>query len=310
MAPTYVVGSRDRYPTAIAAPRFAEIFQLPVASLICILTKPAPARGALARGRASTRDEAAAAYAAHLAAEGLALVAPRCVPAIVSAYFAAARRSLDHAAPRKSCRSRRPDRSADHRARGMPLVFRLWRPGERTLQGKMAIRGASPAAPEAAPDLLFVPLGRLRPGGAPDRLWRRLLRPHLRGVAAPKRDLRRRRRLCEPGTAIPHESMTSARFVLTSRMIDCRAITVAHDERPTLSIAASAAANASMVACVSCSLATSSAAPGAQFCWTIAEVAAQPGASTSSSSMARTRPAALASPRRSATRFSPPARIA
>ena len=42
--------------------------------------------------------------------------------------------------------------------RGTPLVFRLWRPGEPTVEGKMGISEPRPAAAEVAPDLLFVPL--------------------------------------------------------------------------------------------------------------------------------------------------------
>ena len=37
-------------------------------------------------------------------------------------------------------------------------MFRLWRHGEPTVKGKMAIEEPLPEAPEAAPDLLFVPL--------------------------------------------------------------------------------------------------------------------------------------------------------
>jgi 5-formyltetrahydrofolate cyclo-ligase len=42
--------------------------------------------------------------------------------------------------------------------RGTPLVFRLWRPGEPTVKGKMAIKVPLAEAPEVLPDLLFVPL--------------------------------------------------------------------------------------------------------------------------------------------------------
>jgi hypothetical protein len=60
-APTYIVGSRDRYPTAIAAR----------ASQGCamFLAKSALRARALAR-RGETSIEAAAAYATYLAAEG------------------------------------------------------------------------------------------------------------------------------------------------------------------------------------------------------------------------------------------------
>ncbi len=43
-------------------------------------------------------------------------------------------------------------------ARGAPLVFRLWRPGDPTRQGRMNIPEPLPSAPAHDPDLLFVPL--------------------------------------------------------------------------------------------------------------------------------------------------------
>jgi 5-formyltetrahydrofolate cyclo-ligase len=43
-------------------------------------------------------------------------------------------------------------------ARGSPLVFRLWRPGEPTRAGPMSIREPIEDAPVVDPDLLFVPL--------------------------------------------------------------------------------------------------------------------------------------------------------
>jgi 5-formyltetrahydrofolate cyclo-ligase len=42
--------------------------------------------------------------------------------------------------------------------RGSPLAFRLWRPGEPTRAGAMAIREPLEEAPAVDPDLLFVPL--------------------------------------------------------------------------------------------------------------------------------------------------------
>jgi 5-formyltetrahydrofolate cyclo-ligase len=43
-------------------------------------------------------------------------------------------------------------------ARGTPLVFRRWRPGEPTVPGPMRIPEPPPEAPALDPDLLFVPL--------------------------------------------------------------------------------------------------------------------------------------------------------
>ena len=42
--------------------------------------------------------------------------------------------------------------------RGLPLVFRLWRPGDPTHPGLMSIAEPLEAAPVVEPDLLFVPL--------------------------------------------------------------------------------------------------------------------------------------------------------
>jgi 5-formyltetrahydrofolate cyclo-ligase len=42
--------------------------------------------------------------------------------------------------------------------RGLPLIFRLWRPGQPTHAGAMSIREPLEDAPVVEPDLLFVPL--------------------------------------------------------------------------------------------------------------------------------------------------------
>jgi len=187
------------------------------------LTKPALRAQALAR-RGETSVEAAAAYAAHLAAEGLALVM-RMRPGIVSAYF-----------PLAGEPSTLPllERLADTGVktalpvtgrRGTPLVFRLWRPGEPTLQGKMAIEEPLSAAPEAAPDLLFVPLAGFDRSG------------HRIGYGAGFYDrtlaeLRATKTICAAGVAyasqefpeVPHEEHDeSLDYVLTEReLISCR----------------------------------------------------------------------------------------
>ncbi|MBV9286471.1 MAG: 5-formyltetrahydrofolate cyclo-ligase [Hyphomicrobiales bacterium] len=43
-------------------------------------------------------------------------------------------------------------------SRGTRLIFRLWRPGEPTAAGPMAIREPLASAPQVEPDLLFTPL--------------------------------------------------------------------------------------------------------------------------------------------------------
>ncbi|MGH6936787.1 MAG: 5-formyltetrahydrofolate cyclo-ligase, partial [Methylocella sp.] len=95
------------------------------------LAKPALRAGALAR-RGETSTEAAAAYATHLAAEGLALVR-RLRPEIVSAYFPLAGEpsTLPLLEKLAGVKTALPVTGR----RGTPLVFRLWRPGEPTLQG-------------------------------------------------------------------------------------------------------------------------------------------------------------------------------
>jgi 5-formyltetrahydrofolate cyclo-ligase len=43
-------------------------------------------------------------------------------------------------------------------ARGLPLIFRAWQPGEPLVEAKMKIMEPPPEAKEVLPDLLFVPL--------------------------------------------------------------------------------------------------------------------------------------------------------
>jgi len=120
------------------------------------LSKPALRPRALA-WRGETSVEAAAAYTAHLAAEGLALVM-RLRPGIVAAYFPLAGESSILPLLEKLAGAGIKTALPATGRRGTPLVFRLWRPGEPTVKGKMAIEEPLPAAPEIAPDLLFVPL--------------------------------------------------------------------------------------------------------------------------------------------------------
>ena len=61
-------------------------------------------------------------------------------------------------------------------ARGAPLVFHRWRPGERLRPGHWNI--PVPAEPyPVAPDIVIAPRGRVRRRLLPPRLWRRVLRP-------------------------------------------------------------------------------------------------------------------------------------
>jgi 5-formyltetrahydrofolate cyclo-ligase len=111
---------------------------------------------ALAR-RGETTAETAVAFAAQLAAEGLALV-QRLRPLIASAYFPLANEPSTLPLLEDLARARVKTALPVTGRLGTPLVFRLWRPGDPTLKGKMAIEEPLPAAPEVAPDLLFVPL--------------------------------------------------------------------------------------------------------------------------------------------------------
>ncbi|MGH6793852.1 MAG: 5-formyltetrahydrofolate cyclo-ligase [Methylocella sp.] len=95
------------------------------------LTKPALRAEALAR-RHETPVEAAAAYAAHLAAEGLAFVM-RLRPAIVAVYFPLADEPSTLPLLENLANAGIKTALPVTGRRGTRLVFRLWRPGEPTL---------------------------------------------------------------------------------------------------------------------------------------------------------------------------------
>ncbi len=179
---------------------------------------------ALARRRAAAAVIDSAAFAAHLAAAGAALVAEM-QPGIVSAYFSlrdeASTMPLLEALAGRSVLTALPITGA----RGTPLVFRLWRPGDALVSGKMGISEPAPAAAEVAPDLLFVPLAAFDRSG------------HRIGYGAGFYDrtlaaLRARKKIVAVGVAyasqetakIPHEEHDQRLdFVLTEKeLIDCR----------------------------------------------------------------------------------------
>ncbi len=180
---------------------------------------------ALARRRAAQSIDPAA-FAAHLAEAGAELVAAS-RPGIVSAYFAlrdeASTLPLLEALSEAGILTALPITGA----RGTALVFRLWRPGDAVVEGKMGISEPSPAAAEVAPDLLFVPLAAF------DRTGHRI------GYGAGYYDrtlaaLRARKKILAVGVAyasqetarVPHESHDQRLdFVLTEHeLIDCRSI--------------------------------------------------------------------------------------
>ena len=127
------------------------------------LSKPALRAQALAR-RGVTPVEAAETFAAHLAAEGLALV-KRLHPAIVSAYFPLGGELSTLPLLEKLAGAGVKTALPVTGRLGTPLIFRLWRHGEPTVRGKMAIEEPLPQSPEATPDLLFVPLAAFDRGG-------------------------------------------------------------------------------------------------------------------------------------------------
>ncbi len=180
---------------------------------------------ALARRRASKSVDPVT-FAAHLAAAGAELVA-ELKPGIVSAYFSlrdeASTLPLIEALATAGVLTALPITGA----RGTPLLFRLWRPGDALVKGKMGISEPSPAAAEVAPDLLFVPLAAF------DRTGHRI------GYGAGYYDrtlaaLRARKKIAAVGVAyasqetprIPHEEHDQRLdFVITEEgLIDCRGV--------------------------------------------------------------------------------------
>jgi len=177
----------------------------------------------LVRRRAIPPAEAAA-FAGHLADAGLALV-KNIQPKIVSAYFPLADEPSTLPLLEKLAHAGVQTALPVTGKRGTPLIFRLWRSGEPTVKGKMAIEEPLPDAPEAAPDLLFVPLAAF------DRTGQRI------GYGAGFYDrtlagLRAAKKICAVGIAyanqelpkIPHEAHDEPLdFVLTEgELIDCR----------------------------------------------------------------------------------------
>ncbi|ACK51211.1 5-formyltetrahydrofolate cyclo-ligase [Methylocella silvestris BL2] len=179
---------------------------------------------ALARRRAASAVIDSEAFAAHLAVTGAAIVAEM-QPGIVSAYFSlrdeASTMPLIETLAERGVLTALPITGA----RGTPLVFRLWRPGDALVSGKMGISEPAPAAAEVAPDLLFVPLAAFDRSG------------HRIGYGAGFYDrtlasLRARKKIVAVGVAyasqetgkIPHEEHDQRLdFVLTEKeLIDCR----------------------------------------------------------------------------------------
>ncbi|HET6376086.1 MAG TPA: 5-formyltetrahydrofolate cyclo-ligase [Methylocella sp.] len=186
------------------------------------LSKPALRAQALAR-RSETSAGEASAFAKRIADEGLAMVM-RLHPEVVSAYFPVAHEPstlpLLQALAAAGVKTALPVTGKS----GTPLIFRLWRPGDPMTKGKMAIQEPAQHAPQAAPDLLFVPLTAF------DR------RGHRIGYGAGYYDrtlaeLRAAKGICAVGLAyacqefpeVPHEPHDECLdYVLTeNELIDC-----------------------------------------------------------------------------------------
>jgi 5-formyltetrahydrofolate cyclo-ligase len=111
---------------------------------------------ALARRRRISGEEAQS-FAFSLAKTGLEL-AGKFAPSVSAAYLPLPEEAstvllLEALAERNFCTALPVTPQI-----GKPLVFRAWRPGDLTEQGKMGILEPLPTAAELVPDLLFVPL--------------------------------------------------------------------------------------------------------------------------------------------------------
>lgn len=156
MAPTYVVGSRDRYPTATVAPHFSPGLAMTVSSDVA-----APSKASLRRAALERRDrfaatlpagvaEAFAARGAQLAKE----LGARTVAAYSPIRSEVPALELLGRLDAAGCVTALPSLAE----RGAPLVFRQWRPGETTRSDWHGIATPLDSAPRVVPDLLFVPL--------------------------------------------------------------------------------------------------------------------------------------------------------
>jgi 5-formyltetrahydrofolate cyclo-ligase len=223
-APTYSVGSRDRRPTAIAAPRIQSkgFWSFPLTTATA--TAKADLRRAALMRRKAVNAEARAAFAARLANEGLGL-AESFQARGVSAFYPI---------------GDEPDTLpllatlAEHGfvtmlpvtvSRSAPLDFRLWRPGDPKTLGAMKIPEPSSTAQRGAPDLLFTPLAcfdrqgwRIGYGGGHYDRTLKALRAEGRALAV---GVAYESAECP---ALPHEPHDEPLdFVLTEdELIDCR----------------------------------------------------------------------------------------
>ncbi len=130
------------------------------------LSKSDMRRHALARRELVSPQEARAA-ASHVARAGLELVASHCAPgAVIAAYWPIrselSTRPLIEALHAAGYRIALPAMKSATRA----LSFRLFAPGDELAKASLGLSEPLPSAPEAAPDLLFVPLAAFDATGA------------------------------------------------------------------------------------------------------------------------------------------------
>ncbi len=156
MAPTYFVGSRDRHPTAIAAPHSSP----PGSSSFLFMPSAAPK--ALLRAQVLTQRSlievaAAEAFARRIAEVGAAIATENSAR-IAAAYWpikgeASPLPLLERLAARDVVTAL-PVMAGRNRA----LVFRRWRPGEPLVEVEFGVKEPAANATEVQPDLIFVPL--------------------------------------------------------------------------------------------------------------------------------------------------------
>ena len=300
MAPTYFRREPGiDAPTAIAAPHFllshpcahaaskvdlhdptVAMCRMPIAIAIAGTQSRNCAQSALARRDAMPADRARPAAKRSPRARFPSRSPPG---AIVSGFHAAQERDQSAAAdaPARGCRRaagaagrRRARQAADHARLGVRRALG---------SGVWGIREPKPEAPEVFPDILLVPLAGVRPRRLSHRLWRRLLRHDA------SRALRAMKPIAAIGIAFAAQEIDDGADDAARRAARSRANRARE----------SSTSRTTDGACAFFSSATSSAAAAALSSTSGCRAWCATGSSISSSSTARTRPAASASPRRS-----------
>lgn len=147
MAPTYVVGTRDRCPTAFVARASSNMKPSSKAQLRA---------GALER-RAAVSPDLRAAFSTRAADEGLRFARER-RSQVASAYWPIRGEADPLALLTGLARADVLTALPVLGGRGKALLFRQWRPGEPLIDRAPGLREPPPSAANVHPDLLFVPL--------------------------------------------------------------------------------------------------------------------------------------------------------